>query len=181
MLSVCRRSRLVAQNYSQIDLDLVIAGVVLHDLGKIYELSYTRSFGYTTEGQLLGHMILELEILHRTLAEMPDFPRPLQTLLEHLIISHHGQYLFGSPKLPMFPEALLLHYLDDLDSKLQGMQTRLDRESSTVGEWTAYIPSLERPLLKLDEFRRRTGMDAREHGSAQQDAAEQETVPASEG
>ncbi len=181
VLSVCRLSRLVAQNYSQIDLDLVIAGVVLHDLGKIYELSYTRSFGYTTEGQLLGHMILELEILHRTLAEMPDFPRPLQTLLEHLIISHHGQYLFGSPKLPMFPEALLLHYLDDLDSKLQGMQTRLDRESSTVGEWTAYIPSLERPLLKLDEFRRRTGMDAREDGSAQQDEAEEKTVPGSEG
>lgn len=202
ILSLCRLTRLVAQNYSQIDLDLVLAGVVLHDLGKIYELSYTRSFGYTTEGQLLGHMILELEILHRTLAEMPDFPRPLQTLLEHLIISHHGQYLFGSPKLPMFPEALLLHYLDDLDSKLQGMQTRLDRESSTVGEWTAYIPSLERPLLKLDEFRRRTGMDApeegaaqqavnfgdpnmyvdaREDGSAQQDEAEEKTVPGSEG
>ena len=180
ILSLCRLTRLVVQNYSGIDSDLVLAGVILHDLGKIYELSYTRSFGYTTEGQLLGHMILELEILHRTLAELPDFPRPLQTLLEHLIISHHGQYQFGSPKLPMFPEAVLLHYLDDLDSKLQGIQTRMDRDNSVEGEWTAYVPSLERPLLKLDEFRRRNGLDAAGDGSAQQDGAGEGTVPGTE-
>jgi len=134
--------------------------VLLHDLGKIYELSYARSFGYTSDGQLLGHMILEIEILHKKLAEMPDFPRPLQTLLEHLIISHHGQYEFGSPKLPMFPEALLLHYIDDLDSKLQGMQTLIAKESALDGDWTGFLPSLGRPLLKVAKFLENAPADA---------------------
>ena len=152
ILSLCRVAKLVLQNYPGLDEDLVIAGVLLHDLGKIYELSYARSFGYTSDGQLLGHMILEIEILHKKLADMPDFPRPLQTLLEHLIISHHGQYEFGSPKLPMFPEALLLHYIDDLDSKLQGMQTLIAKEAALEGDWTGFLPSLGRPLLKVSKF-----------------------------
>ena len=152
ILSLCRLAKLVLQNYPGLDEDLVIAGVLLHDLGKIYELSYARSFGYTSDGQLLGHMILEIEILHKKLADMPDFPRPLQTLLEHLIISHHGQYEFGSPKLPMFPEALLLHYIDDLDSKLQGMQTLIAKEAALEGDWTGFLPSLGRPLLKVSKF-----------------------------
>ena len=150
--SLCRLTKLVAQNYPEIDQDLVLAGVVLHDMGKIKELSYTRSFQYTTEGQLLGHIILELEILHKALADLTDFPKPLQMLLEHLIISHHGQYDFGSPKLPMFPEAMLLHYLDDMDSKLQNMHTALDRIPGEKQEWTGYIQSLSRPLLDVRKF-----------------------------
>jgi 3'-5' exoribonuclease len=152
VLSLCRVAKLVLQNYPGLNQDLVIAGVLLHDLGKIYELSYARSFGYTSDGQLLGHMIQEIEILHKKLLELPDFPRPLQTLLEHLIISHHGHYEFGSPKLPMFPEALLLHYIDDLDSKLQGMQTLIAKEEALEGDWTGYLPSLGRPLLKVAKF-----------------------------
>ncbi len=158
-LSLCRVAKLVVQNYPGLDEDLVIAGIVLHDLGKIYELSYSRSFGYTSEGQLLGHMILEIEILHRKLAQMPEFPRPLQTLLEHLIISHHGQYDFGSPKLPMFPEALLLHYLDDLDSKLQGMQSLLEKETLLESDWTGFLPSLGRPILKVGKFLQSSGSE----------------------
>ena len=169
ILSLCRLTKLVVQNYPGMDQDLVITGVVLHDLGKIYELSYTRSFTYTTEGQLLGHMILELEILHKALAELPDFPRPLQTLLEHLIISHHGQYEFGSPKLPMFPEALLLHYLDDLDSKLQNMDSILKRDQALAGEWTRYLPSLGRPLLDTQKFLSRSEPIASESGSTSSD------------
>ena len=152
VLSLCRLAKLVLQNYTGMNQDLVIAGVLLHDLGKIYELSYVRSFGYTSDGQLLGHMMIEIEILHNKLRALPDFPRPLQTLLEHLIISHHGQYEFGSPKLPMFPEALLLHYIDDLDSKLQGMQTLIAKEMTIEGDWTGYLPALGRPLLKVSKF-----------------------------
>ena len=96
-------------------------GAFLHDIGKIQELTYNRAFSYTTRGQLLGHMIIELEMLQAKLAQLPSFPPELKTLLEHLIISHHGQYDFGSPKLPMFPEALMLHYLDDLDSKMEAI------------------------------------------------------------
>ena len=83
---------------------------------------------------------------------MPDYRRPLPVLVEHLIITHHGQYEFRSPKLPMSPEALLLHYLDDLDSKLQSMQTTLAKDGSIEGDWTSYLPSLGRPLLKKEKF-----------------------------
>ena len=162
VLSLCRLARLVLQNYPDLDPDLVIAGAILHDIGKVYELSYSRSFGYTTEGQLLGHMIIELEILHKALAAMPQFPRPLQTLLEHIIISHHGQYEFGSPKLPMFREALLFHYLDDLDSKLQSMDSLLQRDQALGGEWTRYSPSLARTILDTQKFLARSETPAPE-------------------
>jgi 3'-5' exoribonuclease len=97
-------------------------------------------------------MIIELEMLQAKLAALPDFPAELKTLLEHLIISHHGQYDFGSPKLPMFPEALLLHYLDDLDSKMEAMRAHFEREAASDGPWTSYNASLGRPLLDSAKF-----------------------------
>lgn len=150
--SLLRLARLTAGNYDFIDADLVTAGVVLHDMGKIYELSYKRTFGYTDEGQLLGHMIIVLRMLDRKCAELPGFPPRLKMLLEHLILSHHGHYEFGSPKLPMFPEALLLHYIDDLDSKLESMRASISDEVLGEDGWTRYNPSLERRLLKKDDF-----------------------------
>jgi 3'-5' exoribonuclease len=152
VVSLFRSCDLVCHNYPQINRDLVLAGAFLHDIGKIHELTYNRSFSYTTRGQLLGHMIIELEMLPAKLALVPDFPPELKTLLEHLIISHHGQYEFGSPKLPMFPEALLLHYMDDLDSKMESMRALFDRESGQESPWTTYSPSLGRPLLNTAKF-----------------------------
>jgi 3'-5' exoribonuclease len=131
---------------------LLLTGVFLHDIGKIHELAYNRSFSYTTRGQLLGHMIIELEMLQAKLALFPAFPIELKTLLEHLIISHHGEYEFGSPKLPMFPEALLLHYMDDLDSKMEAMRAQFEREADLESPWTSYNPSLGRPLLNSAKF-----------------------------
>jgi 3'-5' exoribonuclease len=97
-------------------------------------------------------MIIELEMLQAKLAQVPGFPEPLKTLVEHLIISHHGQYDFGSPKLPMFPEALMLHYLDDLDSKMEAMRAQFERGAESDGAWTGYNPSLGRPLLNTAKF-----------------------------
>jgi 3'-5' exoribonuclease len=142
----------MCRNYPQIDRDLLLTGVFLHDIGKIYELTYSRSFAYTTRGQLLGHMIIELELLQQKIAQVPGFPPELKVLLEHLIISHHGHYEFGSPKLPMFPEALMLHYLDDLDSKMESMRAHLEREADLDSPWTGYNASLGRPFLKRDKF-----------------------------
>jgi len=142
----------VAALYPQIDRDLLLTGVFLHDIGKVHELNYSRAFGYSTSGQLLGHMIIELEMLHEKLKLLPDFPKRLQILVEHLIISHHGQYEFGSPKLPMFPEALMLHYLDDLDSKMESMRAHFEREATLENEWTSYNKSLERPLLNVKKY-----------------------------
>jgi 3'-5' exoribonuclease len=130
----------------------VLTGAFLHDIGKIHELTYNRSFSYTTRGQLLGHMIIELEMLQAKLTLFPDFPAELKTLLEHLIISHHGEYEFGSPKLPMFPEALLLHYMDNLDSKMEAMRAQLEREADLESSWTSYNASLGRPLLNSAKY-----------------------------
>lgn len=143
---------LICRNYPHVNRDLVLTGAFLHDIGKIHELSYARSFSYTTKGQLLGHMIIELEMLHQKLAALPGFPPQLKILIEHLIISHHGQYEFGSPKLPMFPEALLLHYMDDLDSKMESMRAHFERERGLDSDWTGYNASLSRPLLNTQKF-----------------------------
>ncbi len=152
VVSLFRSCDLVARNYSFINRDLLLTGAFLHDIGKVRELSYARSFAYTTEGQLLGHMIIELELLHAKLAQIPDFPPQLKTLVSHLIISHHGQYEFGSPKLPMFPEALMLHYMDDLDSKMEAMRAQFERDADLESPWTAYNPSLARPLLNTQKY-----------------------------
>src|SRR5579864_5569325 len=152
VVSLFRSCDLICQNYPQINRDLLLTGAFLHDIGKIHELTYNRSFTYTTRGQLLGHMIIELEMLQSKLALVPDFPAELKTLIEHLIISHHGQYDFGSPKLPMFPEALVLHYLDDLDSKMEAMRAHFEREATLEGPWTGYNASLGRPLLNTEKF-----------------------------
>jgi 3'-5' exoribonuclease len=152
VVSLFRSCDLACRNYPQVDRDLLLTGAFLHDIGKIYELTYSRSFSYTTRGQLLGHMIIEIEMLHAKLAQLPAFPDELKTLLEHLIISHHGQYEFGSPKLPMFPEALMLHYLDDLDSKMESMRAHFEREAEMESPWTSYNGSLGRPLLNSAKF-----------------------------
>jgi 3'-5' exoribonuclease len=152
VVSLFRSCDLVARNYPFINRDLLLTGAFLHDIGKVHELSYARSFSYTTEGQLLGHMIIELELLHAKLAQVGDFPAPLKILVEHLIISHHGQYEFGSPKLPMFPEALMLHYLDDLDSKMEAMRAQFERDAGLDSPWTGYNSALARPLLNTQKF-----------------------------
>src|SRR5216684_4831521 len=152
VVSLFNSCDLMCRNYPQINRDLLLAGAFFHDIGKIQELTYNRAFSYTTRGQLLGHMVIELEMLQAKLAKLPDFPAGLKTLLEHLIISHHGQYDFGSPKLPMFPEALMLHYLDDLDSKMEAMRAHFEREASYDSPWTSYNASLGRPLLNTEKF-----------------------------
>ena len=152
VVSLFRSCDLMCRNYPQVNRDLLLTGAFLHDIGKIQELTYNRAFSYTTRGQLLGHMIIELEMLQAKLEKLPGFPEELKTLLEHMIISHHGQYDFGSPKLPMFPEALLLHYLDDLDSKMEAMRAHFEREAELDGPWKSYNASLGRPLLDSRKF-----------------------------
>ena len=176
VVSLFQLCDLACRNYpGMIDRDLLLTGAFLHDIGKIYELSFSRTFSYTTRGQLLGHMIIELEMLHEKIAQIPGFPAEYKTLLEHLIISHHGKYEFGSPKMPMFPEALMLHYLDDLDSKMESMRAHFEREPAE--EWTSYNPSLERPLLNTQKFleKLRAGETPQAAASAAASSSEGET------
>ena len=167
---------LICRNYPQVNRDLLLTGAFLHDIGKLQELTYNRAFSYTTRGQLLGHMIIELEMLHSKLAKLPGFPEELKTLIEHMIISHHGQYDFGSPKLPMFPEALMLHYLDDLDSKMEAMRAHFEREAELEGPWTSYNASLGRPLLDSRKFMQGEKAPAAKTG-AKESSAQPATSP----
>lgn len=151
VVSLCELCRRVAPHYPEIDGDLLVTGAVLHDIGKIHELRYERAFEYSTEGMLLGHIVLELELVSRKMDAIEGFPPNLKTLVKHLIASHHGSYEFGSPVLPKFPEAVMLHYLDDLDSKMGAMRTTLNEPDEN--EWSAKNPSLGRPLLRVNRFR----------------------------
>ena len=103
-------------------MDLLMTGAILHDLGKVYELSYRRSFDYSDEGRLLGHILIGIEKVEEKIRQLIDFPKDLSVLLKHLLLSHHGQYIYGSPKKPMTLEAVMLHHLDDMDAKVNGVQ-----------------------------------------------------------
>jgi 3'-5' exoribonuclease len=152
VLSLCEVGRLIAPHYPEVDRDLLITGIILHDIGKVEELSYARSFGYSSEGQLLGHIVLGLRLLATKFEQLPQFPRRLRTLVEHMILSHHGELEFGSPKVPMFGEAMLLHHLDNLDSKMNAVRNALKRDRNTEGEFTGWIASLERVLLRKELY-----------------------------
>ncbi len=149
--SLVRLADLVADHYPDLRRDLVLAGLVLHDLGKTQELAFGRSFRYTTRGQLLGHITIGLEMVQEKIRSLPDFPSELKDQIEHIILSHHGQMDFGSPKEPMFPEALVVHFLDDLDSKLASMKAQYAADRDRAGDWTARNPALRKELLKVTE------------------------------
>lgn len=150
VLSLCALARPLARHYGNVDENLLLAGCILHDIGKISELSYARAFGYTTEGQLLGHMQIALRLVAEHLP--PGFPPRLRNLLEHLILSHHGQLEFGSPKVPVFPEALLLHHIDNMDSKMETMRASIEKDKLNSGEWTGYNYALERSILNKQKY-----------------------------
>jgi 3'-5' exoribonuclease len=152
VLSLANLGRATSAHYPHVDFDLVLTGVVLHDLGKIYELNYERGFSYSNDGQLLGHIHIGLRIASEKMRALPEFPERLRSLVEHLILSHHGQLEFGSPKLPQFPEALLLHYLDDMDSKMECMRALIENDRQVEGCFTSYHPALERSALKKDRY-----------------------------
>ncbi len=152
VLSLCHLCGVMAAHYPFIDRDLMLAGAVLHDIGKIHELSYERSFGYTDHGQLLGHITIGMRMIDEKLRALPEFPPRLRTLLEHMVLSHHGELEFGSPKVPVFAEALLLHHLDNLDSKMENVRASIERDRQVEGFWTSYIPSIERHLLKKEDY-----------------------------
>jgi 3'-5' exoribonuclease len=151
VIGLCGLGKQIAAHYPELNVDLLLTAAILHDVGKLDELCYDRAIGYTAEGQLLGHIILELETVTKFMNAIEGFPANLKTVVQHLLISHHGQYEFGSPKLPMIREALVFHYMDDLDSKLAAVRNALASDSGEP-EWSTYSPALGRRFLKLDEF-----------------------------
>jgi len=146
-LSVLGMAERACGHYPELNRDLVVAGVFLHDVGKTAELSYQRSFGYTDAGNLLGHIALEADWISRAVGKIPGFPEELRMQILHIVLSHHGRLEFGSPVLPKTPEALLVHYLDDLDGKLEAM-FRAVKDESGSGSWSPYSRSLDRMIYR---------------------------------
>ena len=140
----------VAAHYPLLDRDLLVTGVLLHDIGKIRELSWETGFDYTVEGVLLGHIQMGVDLVEKTIAELPGFPDRLRTLVLHLILSHHGKLEFGSPKLPMIPEALALNFIDDLDAKMRAVEGEFEksaREGRAADELTGKVWALDNRQL----------------------------------
>jgi 3'-5' exoribonuclease len=136
--------------YPEVNSDLLVTGVLLHDIGKIRELTWKTNFSYTLEGQLIGHISIAQGMLREKLSELAPFPERLRILLEHMLLSHHGRYEFGSPKLPMTPEAVLLSALDDLEAKFAAMRREFAASESAgkrPGEPTEWVRSMDRPLF----------------------------------
>ncbi len=146
----------VAAHYPLLDRDLLIAGVVLHDIGKIYELTWAAGFDYTVEGILLGHIQMGVDLVEKKIAALPGFPDRLRTLVLHMILSHHGKLEFGSPKLPMTPEALALNFIDDFDAKMRAVESEFEkseREGRSPDELTGKVWSLDnRQLLQTKRW-----------------------------
>lgn len=138
----------VSRRYPGVQRDLLVVGALLHDIGKVAELCYERSFDYTDEGKLIGHIVMGVEMVEEQVRQLPGFPRSLATLIKHLLLSHHGQYEFGSPKRPKTLEAVILNFLDDLDSKINGVRTHIERDPDNGSGWTSYHRLYDRYFFK---------------------------------
>lgn len=138
----------ICKRYPGLNRDLLVAGALLHDIGKVNELRFARSFEYTDIGKLLGHIVIGVEMVEEKVRAIPGFPRELAILLKHLLLSHHGQYEYGSPKRPKTLEAVILNFIDDLDSKINGVRTHLDKEAASESSWTQYHRLYDRYFFK---------------------------------
>ena len=146
-MSVAAIAGLLAGHYG-LDADLVMAGALLHDLGKIWELEIGASIEYTDDGRLIGHLPMETLFVEKKLGELENFPRETRRQLLHMLLSHHGEYGFGSPRRPKTPEALLVHMADNLDSKMAGMLEAITAGGSGDEAWTPYSRILERHIYR---------------------------------
>ena len=153
LCSLMELSLAVAPFYSAVDSDLLVAGAFLHDLSKVDELEYDATFGYSDEGQLIGHLVMGIELLAAKVAECESrlgqsLNEELVLRLKHMVVSHHGVYEHGSPKLPMTPEAVALWLLDNLDAKLNEFTDLIDNDPNTDSPWTPFNQHLQRKLYK---------------------------------
>jgi 3'-5' exoribonuclease len=146
VVSLLELAQNVVPHYPMLMQDLVLTGIILHDIGKIHELAWSTGFEYTLEGTLLGHIQIGASMVEQTIDSLPNFPQRLKTLILHMILSHHGKLEFGSPKLPMIPEALMLNFLDDMDAKMQTLASefaKAARQGKGPSELTDRIWALD--------------------------------------
>jgi 3'-5' exoribonuclease len=147
-VSVAMLASLAAKHYPFLDRDLLVVGALLHDIGKVDELTCDLAIDYSDSGRLLGHMILGLQIIEEKIRSLSSFPVEEALVLKHLILSHHGEHEFGAVKLPMTREAFVLHFIDDLDAKMSTLTRVLEQGGDEGKAWTAYQPALQRFIYR---------------------------------
>lgn len=147
-LHVTRLADQVAALYPSVDRSLLLAGAMLHDVGKVKEFSFaSHPFDYSDQGRLMGHMVIGVEMVQARISKIKNFPAETGVRLKHLILSHHGRYEFGAPSLPMLHEAFILNFIDDMDAKINYME-RLSSQVKEEGyQWSEYQRNLERFLF----------------------------------
>lgn len=146
-ISIVSTCDYLSKQYKYVDRDILIAGAMLHDIGKIYELSDFPENDYTDDGKLLGHIIIGVEIITKESENIDNFPKELKSLLKHCIIGHHGEFEFGSPKLPSTVEAYILHIADTLDSKVKMFEEHFEK-NKLQEKWVGYNRALNRDMRK---------------------------------
>ncbi|MFN3455829.1 MAG: 3'-5' exoribonuclease YhaM family protein [Pseudobdellovibrio sp.] len=146
IVSICKLMQFISKHYSYLNRDLLIFGAIFHDLGKIWELDYTeqQQIYYTHSGQLLGHMLLSCELIEKKSQRILGFPDDLRIILKHIVLAHHGRLEYGSPKVPMFPEAFVVAQIDDFDSKMDTMMGFINQERNSGESWSRYHDGFER-------------------------------------
>ena len=152
-LACVELAKLIASKYKDINLDLLLCGTALHDIGKIEELSYKRSFYYTDKGRLIGHIVLGANIVSAAIDNIPGFPEELKNLILHIILSHHGEHEWGSPKRPMCFEAIILHHIDNLDAKINGFRHFVKTYNDPDSSWTKHSKMFGEFLYKKSEVK----------------------------
>ncbi|MGB9824296.1 MAG: 3'-5' exoribonuclease YhaM family protein [Candidatus Hydrothermia bacterium] len=148
-LNVVKAADLLSEMYNYIDRDLLISGALLHDIGKVYEYEFTPDIDFSDIGRLLGHIAIGFEIVNTKIKEMEfmrQFPEELKMKILHMILSHHGELVYGSPVRPSFLEAQILHFLDDLDAKAYMYKKAYDLRSETNKKWSEYLNALKRSV-----------------------------------
>lgn len=153
VLSLLELCLAVGPRYPKLNLDLLLVGAFFHDIGKIRELTYSPDLGYSTSGQLIGHLVQGVQIVDEVVAKTEaqtnePFPNELADQIRHMVVSHHGSHEFGSPKVPMTLEAVTLHYLDSLDAKVHQIEKLIEEDPNKESPWTVYHPNIGRKIYK---------------------------------